>query len=86
MDSIVDFQRLLGALRFYGSRRPSGRMNVVKTKRILTGLPDDRKNFLSFTGDAAQKMSLRMRLNNLVTLRSAVGPNSPPQKAEASGR
>src|SRR5262245_7823595 len=58
MDSIVNFQRLLGALRFYSSRWPSGRMDFVKTKRILTGLPDDRKNVPSFTGDAAQKIFL----------------------------
>jgi len=31
-------------------------MNFVKTKRILTGLPDDRKNFFSFKGDAARKI------------------------------
>jgi len=30
-------------------------MNFVRAKRILTGLPDDRKNFFSFTGAARQK-------------------------------
>jgi hypothetical protein len=30
-------------------------MNFVKAKRILTGLPDDRKNVFSFTGAGRQK-------------------------------
>jgi hypothetical protein len=30
-------------------------MNFVRAKRILTGLPDDRKNFFSFAGAARQK-------------------------------
>jgi hypothetical protein len=32
-------------------------MKIVKAKRILTGLPDDRKNFFSFTAAARQKNS-----------------------------
>jgi hypothetical protein len=35
-------------------------MNLVKAKRILTGLPDDRKNFFSSTGAARQKNNCRL--------------------------
>src|SRR5262245_45116653 len=35
--------------------RLSGGMNFVRAKRILTGLPDDRKNFFLFAGAARQK-------------------------------
>src|SRR5262245_13527275 len=35
-------------------------MNFIKAKRILTGLPDDRKNFFSSTGAARQKNSGRL--------------------------
>jgi hypothetical protein len=40
-------------------------VNFVKAKRILTGLPDDRKNFFSSTGAARWKnISSDMRLPN----------------------
>jgi hypothetical protein len=46
MDSISNLGRLLGARPLYDFFcYPSERMNFVRTKRILTGLPDDRKNF-----------------------------------------
>jgi hypothetical protein len=41
-------------------------VTFVKAKRILTGLPDDRKNFFSSTGAARQKnISSDMRLPNV---------------------
>src|SRR5215475_451811 len=35
-------------------------MNLLKAKRILTGLPDDRKNVFSSTGAARQKNNCRL--------------------------
>jgi hypothetical protein len=46
MDSIAQFPAAFRrALPLWLKNRLSGGMNFVKAKRILTGLPDDRKNF-----------------------------------------
>jgi hypothetical protein len=56
MDSIAQFSAAFGAGCLCGSRRPSGVMKIVKAKRILTGLPDDRKNFSCPQSCAAKKL------------------------------
>jgi hypothetical protein len=46
MDSITQFSAAFGARCLCGSNVDrQGSMKIVKAKRILTGLPDDRKNF-----------------------------------------
>jgi len=58
--------------------RPSGEMKIVKAKRILTGLPDDRKNLSCPQGPRGKKNA-----TGCFIIRSAVSLEMPDNNHSA---